>query len=151
VLQLVLLELISTGSLIPAFAAIFFDFLINSYSFSIKRIGSYIRNELEPILKTGYELPKDTPLWEEYLKFPETGQNLSFVGNLGLTLLAITAAVIGLCIPFHPILSSILLIVLVVLLVFDLRAFKIATRFRKDNSEDIKEKFASAKNNTTRQ
>ncbi len=37
--------------IIPALAAIFFDLLLNSYSFSIKRIGSYLREYFEPILK----------------------------------------------------------------------------------------------------
>lgn len=37
--------------IIPALASIFFDFLIYSYSFSIKRIGLYIRFELEPQLQ----------------------------------------------------------------------------------------------------
>src|SRR5579859_6081320 len=36
--------------IVPAFAAIFFDFLIQSYSFSIKRIGRYCRENLEPVI-----------------------------------------------------------------------------------------------------
>lgn len=36
----------------PAFSAIFFDFIIYSYSFSIKRIGCYTRDYIEPALKT---------------------------------------------------------------------------------------------------
>jgi len=117
---------------IPAFAAIFFDFLINSYSFSIKRIGFYIRKYIEPLLKNASDLPGEFLLWEEYLKSPETDHGLSFIGHFGITLLAIGIAVIALFLPFRLILSSSLLIILVVFLIFDFRAFKTLNRFRDD-------------------
>jgi len=50
--------------IIPAFAAIFFDLLINSYSISIKRIGYYCRIYIEPILRESSGWSKEIPLWE---------------------------------------------------------------------------------------
>ena len=120
---------------IPAFAAIFFDFLINSYSFSIKRIGYYFKNYIEPLLKNACELPKEFLLWEEFLKSLKTDQNLSLMGHLGITLLAILAAVIALLLPFRPILSSILLVALIVLLGLDIWAFRSPGRFHGDKLE----------------
>ena len=36
---------------VPAFAAMFFDLLMHSYSFSIKRTGYYCRKHLEPLIR----------------------------------------------------------------------------------------------------
>ncbi|MCP4049229.1 MAG: hypothetical protein GY730_00785, partial [bacterium] len=62
--------------IIPAFAAIFFDFLIYSYSFSIKRIGSYCRYIIEPQIKSFCEIGPDDdfPLWEEFIDVPAAKQ-----------------------------------------------------------------------------
>lgn len=117
---------------IPAFAAIFFDFLINSYSFSIKRIGFYIREYLEPLIKNTCQFPDDFLLWEETLKSTKNKQSLSFIGHFGITLLAMGLALVALFLPFRPILSSILLIILTFFLAFDLWAFKSPYRFYKD-------------------
>jgi len=43
----------------------FFDFLINSYSFSVQRIGRYCRDCIEPVIKDYWSNPH--PLWEEYM------------------------------------------------------------------------------------
>lgn len=123
----------STMLVIPAFAAIFFDFLINSYSFSIKRIGFYCRKYIEPAIKDTCEIPKRFHLWEEFLSSLETGQILSLTGNLGLTFLAIAVAFIALFLPFRPLLSSILIVTLTVFLLFDLWAFREPSRFHGDN------------------
>jgi hypothetical protein len=123
---------------IPAFAAIFFDFLINSYSFSIKRIGFYFWKNIEPLLKNACELPKEFFLWEEFLKSLKTDQNLSLMGHLGITLLAIAAAVIVLFLPFRLILSSVLLVTLAVLLGLDIWAFRLPKRFHGDTLEERK-------------
>lgn len=117
---------------IPAFAAIFFDFLINSYSFSIKRIGFYVREHIEPLLKNVCDLPEEFPLWEEFQKSLEAKNSLSFIGYFGITLLAIGSAVLGLFLPFRPILSSILFIILIVFLSLDLWAFRSPYRFRNE-------------------
>jgi len=116
---------------IPAFAAIFFDFLIVSYSFSIKRIGFYIRTEIEPFLKKSCEL-HDLPFWEEFLHRYETEQSLSLLGHLGLTIIAIGISVIVLLMPFRPVLSSVLVVVLAVLCSLDVWAFRTPNRFHWD-------------------
>jgi len=108
---------------VPAFAAIFFDFLINSYSFSIKRIGYYCRNNLEPYIRKHSELDKSFLLWEEFLRQPGTGQIFATVGNLGLTLLAVVPAVIGLLMPFRLEISVPLIIILALLLYFNVHTF----------------------------
>jgi len=118
---------------LPAFAAIFFDFLVNSYSFSIKRIGFYCRTYLEPIIRRETGLPLSCALWEEYLMRPETRQILSFSGNLGLTLLASAVAVVGLTMPFRPLLSSVTLVTLVALLVLDVLGYRALWRFRRSS------------------
>ena len=85
---------------IPAFAAIFFDFLLCSYSFSVKRIGLYVRTYVEPVLRSGAAWPVESerPLWEEFMVKAEVRQRFSMIGNLGITGLA---ALIG-CISLLP-------------------------------------------------
>lgn len=108
---------------VPAFAAIFFDFLIDSYSFSIKRIGYYCRSHLEPYIRKHSELDKSFLLWEEFMHQPGAGQIFAIVGNLGLTLLAVVPAIIGLLKPFRFAVSVPLIGILAVLLYFDVHAF----------------------------
>jgi hypothetical protein len=107
---------------IPALAAIFFDLLINSYGFSIKRIGYYCRRYIEPHLKKAFENP-DSPdemsLWEEFLVQDEWRQSLGMWGNLGLTGLAIILAVIALLSDFEGMFSVPLLIAMAVFLLCD--------------------------------
>ncbi len=91
---------------IPAFAAIFFDFLINSYRYAIKRIGFYNRNYYEPSISSNLKLPDTFIWWENFLHNTKTGQSLAFMGNMGITLLAVRAAIVALVIPFCPFLSS---------------------------------------------
>jgi hypothetical protein len=81
---------------IPAFAAIFFDFLVNSYSVSIKRIAYYCRTHLEPRVRTAYHWPAEQPLWEEFMSRPTSKQWFSLIGNLGLTALAVAPAAVAL-------------------------------------------------------
>jgi hypothetical protein len=101
---------------IPAFAAMFFDFLILSYTFSIKRIGLYCRDQLEPIIFTHREsfLP-----WEEFMGRPESRQIFSWFGNMGITTLATIPAVVSLFIPFRWRLSVPLLFALIGFLAVD--------------------------------
>jgi len=73
---------------LPAFVATFFDFLIASYSFAIKRKGDYLRTCLEPRLRREFSWPFGLPLWEEFLSAPERRQMFSVIANMGLTILA---------------------------------------------------------------
>jgi len=74
--------------ILPAFVAMFFDFLIASYSFAIKRNGRYIRNTLEPQLREKFSWPPDHRLWEEHLGAPTQRQRFSMIANLGFSTLA---------------------------------------------------------------
>lgn len=103
---------------IPAVAAVFFDVLINSYSFSVKRIGTYAREFLEPVLRKGYGFDPATPLWQGFLKRRSARQPWATLANLGMTLLACAAAGAALY-PFRPGMPRALLIVLLALLIFD--------------------------------
>jgi hypothetical protein len=100
--------------IIPAFMAIFFDFLINSYSFSIKRLGFYIRHYLGPVMKEGAQWPDRLPLYEDYVTHPAAQQRFSTTGNLGLTALAVVPALWGLVKPFRGILSLSLIIIILI-------------------------------------
>ena len=107
---------------IPAFAAIFFDLLIHSYSFSIKRTGFYCRKYLEPILKVECDLPEDHLLWEKFMDTDEAGKNVSLWGNIGITLLAWIVGIASLFYPFKKYISVPLGICLLGLLIYDIFA-----------------------------
>lgn len=80
---------------VPAFTAVCFDFLIVSYSVSIKRIGYYCRIYLEPKLRahtTGW--PLEDPFWEEAMSTKAMSQWFANFGNLGTTLVACSASAI---------------------------------------------------------
>ena len=85
---------------IPAFAAIFFNFLITSFSNSIKRIGIYCQDHLMKITRGLTNWPKDVLLWEEFLGKYKFKQTLALLGNLGITGLAIFVAILGLFFQF---------------------------------------------------
>ncbi len=104
---------------IPSFAAICFDFIIYSYSFSIKRIGMYCREYIEPNLKQELVLSNNFVLWQSYLKDPKTRQNLATIGNLGFTLLVVILGLIGLYLNGHKKLLWGLSIVLVLFFILD--------------------------------
>ena len=116
---------------IPAFAAICFDFLICSYSFSIKRIGHYCREYIEPALKAEGCFPHDFVLWQEFLRDHRTRQNLSLYGNIGLTALAVAIGGVALFIPYRPTLSFSLLTVLLGFVIIDVLVYLSPQRFRK--------------------
>lgn len=109
--------------IVPALAAIFFDFLIYSYSFSIKRIGVYIREEIEPVMKASQDIPEGFTMWQEYLRSPNTRQYLAAYGNVGVTGLAAVLGLAGLVVDFSILVSPVLLIVLVVFLYLDIKAY----------------------------
>lgn len=108
---------------VPAFAAIFFDFLINGYSFSIKRLGFYIKKQAEPALRKTHSLPEKFLLWEEFLEGEKVKQKFALIGNIGITFLAIGAAIAGLLHPFQRILSTSLIFLLIVFFTVDLTIF----------------------------
>ncbi|HEX5758142.1 MAG TPA: hypothetical protein VF121_03015 [Thermoanaerobaculia bacterium] len=116
--------------MLPAFAAVFFDFLINSYSFSIKRIGHYCREHLEPAVRKELGVPDDLVLWEEYLLAPYARQRFAFLGNLGFTALVSAIGVMAAVNPFRLAVSVPLVLILIVLLGFDLYAYLAPDRFR---------------------
>lgn len=128
---------------IPAFAAIFFDFLIESYSFSIKRIGHYCRNHVEPFIRKHRELDDSFLLWEEFMGKPETKQIFTMVGNLGLTCLAVVPAIISLLAPFDFKTSTPLLILLLIFLIYDVHTFLRIGRIRQSGllSTNVKGKL----------
>ncbi len=101
---------------IPAFAAIFFDFLIQSYTFSIKRIGLYCREHVEPLIfgQRASFLP-----WEEFMSKAEHRQRFSWFGNMGITTLVAIPAVVALFKPFRWHVSVPLLLALLSSLAID--------------------------------
>lgn len=52
--------------LVPAFAAVFFDFMVASLTPSILRIAVYNRSYLEPCLRDEHRWTKEHPLWDSY-------------------------------------------------------------------------------------
>ena len=115
----------------PAFAAIFFDLLIHSYSYSIKRTGYYCRTRLEPVIRTEDGCP--TELWEGFMASKKAGRNVAFWGNLGITLLTVVLGVIGLFVcPLRPLVSVPLCICLAALLPYDIWTFYKPRRFSKN-------------------
>ena len=112
---------------IPAFAAVFFDLMISSYSFSIKRTGFFLRHVTEPILRAGNDWPPNLPLWEEFVSMKIAGVNLHFWAHLGLTIIAGVAGIVSLFAPAQVELSAAwritLLVVLLALFALDVWAF----------------------------
>jgi hypothetical protein len=119
---------------IPAFAAMFFDLLIASYSFGIKRIGHYCRTHIEPRIRATCSLPSDFLLWHEFLRDPKMRQNLSDFANVGITLLALIPAVLALFSPFRPLVSTVFLVALLALFAYDIRAHRLRWRFKDESS-----------------
>lgn len=108
---------------IPALAAIFFDFLINSYSFSIKRLGFYIRNHIEPALISRNSCPEDYILWEKFMGNNNNSQYLSIIGNLGITTITVTIAVSIIIANFHLFASLPLILAIVGFFIYDVIAY----------------------------
>ncbi len=116
---------------LPAFAAMLFDLLIYSYSFSIKRIGLYVRDHVEPALARHGHMPADFVQWQDYLTQPKTRQELAHYGNFGLTVLVVLIGGVALFFPFRPWVSLPLLTALIVLAAFDLAAYRSPRRLGK--------------------
>jgi len=109
---------------LPAFAAIFFDFIIYSYSFSIKRIGCYVRDHIEPVLEKDKDVPPDFVMWQKFLTQPKTRQKLSMYGNIGVTFLSVIVGVIGLLVDFKPVASPFLIAALFLFIIMDILAYR---------------------------
>src|SRR5689334_12345444 len=71
--------------MIPAFAAIFFDLLIISYSISIRRIGLYCKTHLEEQLKDEAQMHKGFCFWESFFESKQMRPSLAIFANLGIT------------------------------------------------------------------
>jgi hypothetical protein len=97
----------------------------------VKRIGAYLRNHIEPILRIKYNLPEEPPLWEEFLKRPETKQNLPTFGNLGLTTIVVTIAFLSFISPFELLVSLPMMAILVFLMAYDVYVFFQIGRIRE--------------------
>jgi hypothetical protein len=108
---------------IPALAAILFDLIIYSYSFSVKRIGSYIKDYIEPVLKCDKDVPTGFVMWQEYLTQRKTVQSLAVSGNIGVTLLCIIVAILGISVDYKPIVSPFIVLILFVFLIIDILAY----------------------------
>jgi len=106
---------------VPAISAIFFDLLIHSYSFSIKRTGFYCKTHLEPIIRSEFGFPNERPLWENFTFSPAAGKNISLLGSLGITFVALIPAVYWVIEDFNPLISIPVLVVLVILYYYDVR------------------------------
>lgn len=113
---------------LPAFSAIFFDFIIYSYSFSIKRIGCYTREHIEPALTASESLPENFPMWQEYLLQDKTKQKLSMYGNFGVTILTIVMGLIALVYYFDSLISPVLMIALLLFTMMDYMAYRMPER-----------------------
>jgi hypothetical protein len=120
--------------LIPAFASVFFDLIIVSYGFGIKRIAQYMQNNIEPVL-SGYSQWKNE-MWEEYINNQSTKwQYLSFIGNFGFTLV-ISAPALALSYisstqmenPSLVVLTIIMMCFFAVFLVFDFACYLMNVR-----------------------
>lgn len=104
---------------LPAFAAVFFDLLIYSQSFSVKRIGTYCREVLEPELRRRFHIRQDLQLWEEFVSDPQRKQSFLVSGNLGITLLACLVGGVALLGPETSSWSGVLIVILAGFFVLD--------------------------------
>ena len=123
--------------IVPAVASVCFDYIIYSYSFSIKRIGAYVRENIEPQLRKAEYFPKDFLLWQEYLTNKKTKQDLVMYGNLGFTILASTPAFYVLYFDCSN-LYRVYLVLLVILLAFDVYGYYVPRKLGKiwDSNDD---------------
>ena len=121
---------------VPAFAAIFFDLLIASCNFSIKRIGAYIRCHLEPALTKHEHLPSDLLPWEQFLRQPITKQKYAVYGNFGLTLIIIVVGIASAFFPFRYWLSLPVLGMLGLFTIVDVLASSSPLRLTQLGSDD---------------
>lgn len=121
---------------IPAVAAVFFDLIVNSYSFSIKRLGSYCRHYLDPILYGDPSLPGNFLSWERFMLNPLVKQRLAMFGQLGFTGLAVATACAAIFFPAAWY-SPLVVICLLALLVLDIRSFLMPTKLERSIAKKL--------------
>jgi hypothetical protein len=122
---------------LPAFAAIFFDFLIHGHSFSIGRIGYYCRTQLERSLRKDLKLQDDFKLWQEFLLDSSSRQWFAVVGNLGLTVLACTIGAYGAAIDYQASTALPVLLILAILLTVDVLAYWAVSPARRRDTRAV--------------
>jgi hypothetical protein len=105
---------------IPAFASIFFDLLIVSYSVSIRRIGLYCKRYIEPRLRS--LLGHGFCSWEDFFETKQMRPVLAVFANLGFTALALAPAIAMLREGVYPY-KWWILVALVILFLYDVVAF----------------------------
>lgn len=115
---------------IPAFAAIFLDFLIQSYTFSVRRIGVYCLQYLEPQIRNGSDLTSAFKFWEEFMILPRARQYFAMVGHLGITSLTVIVAIASLFFPFRWLISPPLMGAILLLFFMDVRTHSRVDRKR---------------------
>ena len=114
---------------LPAFAAIFFDLLIISYSFAIKRKGAYARTCLEPLLKENVGWPATTLFWEEFMSKGAQRQLLSLIANIGITVLSALPGAYFLLQPPRTVANLLLVFALIALLLYAINTHGKLTKF----------------------
>lgn len=97
--------------ILPAYAAVFFDLLVISYSLAIKRKGAYVRLNLEPQLKEASAWPNQYQFWEEFMQRSAPRQWLSFIANVGFTALAAVPGILVLLVKSSVATADIMLII----------------------------------------
>ena len=119
---------------VPAIAAVFFDFIVGAYNFSIKRAGHFIRHNLEPQFRNDFAYAEDKMLWEEFMATDIARIGRWYEGNLGITFLAMVAAFFGLFSDFHIVFSPALGAVLLVAFYASYKSMRERSRFREPAS-----------------
>ncbi len=120
---------------IPAFAAMFLDFIIISYCFSIKRISAYTRECIEPALKESGKVPKNFVMWQQYLAQPKARQHLATYGVFGVTFLSVIVAFVALF-PVRTNYSLILILALLVFVFMDIFTYYESQKLGKNWSDE---------------
>lgn len=129
--------------IIPAFAAIFFDYLIISYSISIRRIGLYCKRHLERQLKDETSMHKGFCFWEDFFETKQMRPSLAIFANLGITLLALAPTVGVLLRAYHPLITF----ALIVLLMYDVAAFLVPGNITREKENILTWFFFGRKSN----
>lgn len=80
------------SSVIPAVVSVFFDFLILSRTQSMRRIGDYLEEYIEPLLY--HDSSCGVVTWQSYLRLKGDTQFLKNAGELGFTLIMSVFAVL---------------------------------------------------------
>ncbi len=122
---------------IPAFASIFFDLLIINYSISVRRIGLYCQEYLEPIFRREASMTDDASQfcwWEEFIDLHHVRPKFAIIANLGFTALALISAFYVLLIPLRlP--YALLAALLAALFLYDILAFQIPKKISEKEKD----------------